>query len=78
MKSVTLVDVVQDECGYRIQFSDMTIGVDSFDDIHDYAADTITRMGDDVLRATLVLKWIQTNALGGTSTISDAGGMTNG
>ena len=78
MKSVTLDDVVQDECGYQLQFNDITVGVDTYDDIEEYANNILDRMGDDVLRAVLVLKWIRTNAVGATRIITDGGGIMNG
>lgn len=72
--SVTLDDVVQDESGYSVQFdSRYTSCVEQYDDLAAYANDVIERYAKDVLRAILILRWIDSNRLGETASLSDAG-----
>lgn len=73
--SVILDDVTQDQSGYQIVFNDEVLSVEQFDDIAAYANDVISRHAVDVLRAVLVLRWLQSNNLGETIELTSVGGV---
>ena len=74
MKSATLVDVVQDESGYAVQFADgYTLCVEQYDDLSTHALDTLERHGNDVLRAALILRWVDSSAINKSIVVSGSG-----
>lgn len=75
MPVASLSDVTQDQSGYQMVFDNGVLSVEQFDDIAAYARDTIERYGVEVLRAILVLRWVQSNHLGESVELTDAGGI---
>lgn len=73
--SVILDDVIQDQSGYQMVFNSEVLSVEQFDDIEAYANDVISRHAVDVLRAVLILRWLQSNNLGETIELTSAGGV---
>lgn len=78
LHSVTLDDVVQDQSGYAVLFTDgYTVCVEQYDDLKANALDTLERYANDVLRAALILRWVASSKLNETASIGDGGSVNN-
>ena len=75
-KTVSLEDVTQDVSGYRAHFSDCVMGFDTFEDMAAYVVDLYDRAMLDALKAILVARWIYSNHLGETATVTYDGQVT--